>query len=177
MASALLILLLWWQKPTGVSARIRLYCPAATDNIVEEMLDSTKNDRVALVTHLRTQTIQADGYDLDYDWNAALTFFIFIGFGAWHVAVWNYSFPTKMECILWRVSSIGAMVMQVLVLLLSSLEEVHLQGEWAALMGVSVAGVYVVLRTYIMVETIISLRSAPAGIYQQVGWSTFAPHI
>jgi hypothetical protein len=36
---------------------------------------------------------------------------------------------------------------------------------------------YVLVRTYLLVEVFVSLRSVPAGVYQTVNWSLYFPHL
>ena len=46
--------------------------------------------------------------------------------------------------------------------------------------GLAVLGaalLYALARVYIVVEAIISLRRVPVGVYEQVSWSQYIPHL
>ncbi|SPQ23313.1 8b44b121-b50f-46f8-bd44-054ad29b38bc [Thermothielavioides terrestris] len=51
--------------------------------------------------------------------------FLTVSFGAIHLAAWNFSFPSRVEQILWRVSTIVAMVVPPLALLALPLVQLH----------------------------------------------------
>ena len=112
-------------------------------------------------------------------------FTVFFGI---HCAAWRYSFPSISEARLWRVSAVtlgaSSLLMGTLTYGLHCVNDVGVKSSRKlclrvlviVLMTTSIAA-HVLARIFILVEVIISLRSAPAGIYQQVNWSAYIGHI
>ncbi|KAI4120633.1 MAG: hypothetical protein LQ338_006875 [Usnochroma carphineum] len=149
-------------------------------------------------------------------------------YAALHMALWDYSFPTVAEKLLWRVSSSTLLAVPTLVsaFLVSSATYEWLgskiaqghrnkadppQGNSGAsdgpipctiketnvpdptltyptdkevmLMLVAtstlwiVSALYILSRVFIIVESFISLRHVPIGVYASVGWSKYIPHL
>lgn len=40
-----------------------------------------------------------------------------------------------------------------------------------------IAGVYIIVRTYVIVEVFLSLRALPPSAFASIKWSSFVPHI
>jgi hypothetical protein len=96
-------------------------------------------------------------------------------FGGIHVAAWNFTFPSKVELILWRVASIyctvffGLFILQ-LVLLLD-------RWEWfPAPMEKLVSSLYVLARVFMIVEMFRTLCFLPPDAYTST-WATNIPHL
>jgi hypothetical protein len=105
-------------------------------------------------------------------------------FGAVHMAGWNFGFPTPIEQLLWRISSVIITCLLPLVLLpYSSLvyeigfvedldpEEIHMQ-IWSAFFGL----VYVLARLYLLVETFRTLAFLPPDAFVST-WVQNIPYI
>jgi hypothetical protein len=125
-----------------------------------------------------------------------LIFFQVVYYGL-HLAVgWVVAFPTTVEWYLWTVSNltnIGLIGVYIVALPLgtyfapfigrfvfykqasSILEVASMLPYWAKLLVHVLA--YIVARSLVLTESIISLRALPATIYQNVNWSAFVPHI
>ncbi len=177
---AVINMLLWWEKPSGVSARIRLSLPAVTQRTIDSMLLSTKGEREWLVRDLRASSWTTS----NSDWKPTIeerflvlasVALLCLGAGAWHVAAWKYSFPSTTEDILWKISSVAGIVMPMFICLWGVLpdnwsERIKDIFFWTVLI------LGVVSRIYIILESIVSVRSAPSGIYQRLEWGDFLPH-
>jgi hypothetical protein len=115
-------------------------------------------------------------------------------FGACHLIGWDFLYPSSVEQLLWRISSIFCVVIPFLLSLLGFI-----------LPGITVSGtdrhqafvhdslrcntnillplfctlsfLYPLVRVYLLVAVFMSLRSVPAGVYQTVDWSLFFPHL
>ncbi|KIY03288.1 uncharacterized protein Z520_01755 [Fonsecaea multimorphosa CBS 102226] len=167
---AVVTLICWWKKPSGVSLRRTISCPSISVQDIDRMLDSTKGDRRLLMQKLHIRQFNVASDHLTYFWFFIL-WLLAGGIGAWHLSAWNYSFPTSAESTLWRVSSIVATIGPTILLFLVITDNRVL--DWVLSLLIAV---YVAARLFLLVETIISLRSAPAGIYQRVRWSDAIPH-
>lgn len=122
-------------------------------------------------------------------------------YGGIHLALWNYDFPTPVESLLWRISAATLTSAPVLlVFLFITLEllspwfvetfprvfgigcedswELHIAVRML-LIGVPTAALlYTSARIFIVVESFISLRHVPIGVYAGgLGWSKYIPHL
>ncbi|KIW27823.1 uncharacterized protein PV07_07526 [Cladophialophora immunda] len=163
----IITLFCWWKKPGGVSVRSKISCPSISAQDVDRMLESTKGEKRSLMLELHIRQVDFDDNPpIGVYWEAMLIVFVG-GVGAWHIAAWNYSFPSSVESILWKVSSVVATMGPIIL--------------WYAVdLGFPfyfIFFAYATARVFVVVETIISLRSAPAGIYERVRWSDFLPHV
>lgn len=95
-------------------------------------------------------------------------------FGGIHVAAWNFTFPTKVELILWRVASIYCTIILVLFLVLLVLLD---RFEWFAAQTVKlVSSLYVLARVFMIVEMFRTLCFLPPDAYTST-WATNIPHL
>ncbi|OAP65546.1 hypothetical protein AYL99_01518 [Fonsecaea erecta] len=168
-------LIFWWKKPAGVAIRRKISCPSISGEDIDRMLERTHGDRFKLIQELQLrQKDNADDHMNQY-W-IGIVFFLAGAVGVWHLAAWNYSFPSSVERILWRASSITTVILPIIFFF-----TIIAEGKFDSLpLWIVVSFLmctYIVARTYLVVETIISLRSAPSGIYERVRWSEFIPHV
>lgn len=148
-------------------------------------------------------------------------------YGAFHLTLWFHEFPTYIEKLLWRISSvtlIGIPVIAVTLLFFRAAYRRVLQarapslpkttivntdlegslpreliykpagsirrffswvkqdirpGLWCLVIFalVLIVALYMFSRVYIIVESFISLRYVPVGVYTDVGWSKYIPHV
>ena len=128
-------------------------------------------------------------------------------YGGIHLALWNYDFPTRAETSLWRISAATLFSMAVFCLLVALLVrapiefDIHTERRrtqeshgndafqpgppcprhivW--LIRAAVAApilLYILARIFIVVESFISLRHVPIGVYEGgLGWSKYIPHL
>jgi hypothetical protein len=114
-----------------------------------------------------------------------------------HIAfAWVSSFPSKTEWYLWMGSTavdFGLIALYVLAIpagtyfapflgrLLFDMEATHLLEVaralpvWAKLL-IHAPG-YMVARSAVLVESVLSLRALPESVYQDVSWTSFLPHV
>ena len=128
-------------------------------------------------------------------------------YGGIHLALWNYDFPTHVECLMWRISAAtlaSAPVILVLLALLAVTEDVltkwcrkiflgngglTLSKRFKAVVDFAMEMIfastsvlpvplYIFARIFIVVESFISLRHVPIGVYEGgLGWSKYIPHL
>ncbi|KAL2044871.1 hypothetical protein N7G274_002646 [Stereocaulon virgatum] len=117
-----------------------------------------------------------------------------------HLAGWNFSFPTPIERILWRISSLvllGSLIFYLNAVAFGTvasgwlartffnnheattiLQVASLLPRWAAvLLHLPMFIIYGLARTYIIVEGFASMRALPKTAYGSINWSNFVPHL
>ena len=138
--------------------------------------------------------------DIDWGWYGyfdksllyLLRFFIPLtgAYGGIHLSAWNFEFPSRVESILWRTACfiiIGSSFALLAVPSLSALQfyflnpyrpNMRAMTEWV---GFCFAGLlflcYAASRLYLVVESFLSLRHVPIGVYAAVPWVENIPHV
>ncbi|KAI0057728.1 hypothetical protein BV25DRAFT_1919912 [Artomyces pyxidatus] len=105
-------------------------------------------------------------------------------FGAVHCAAWDYTFPSALERLLWRISSIaivalpGGMLLGLLLVALwgSITESGELLFNMVMLTCILSGPMYVVARVLLLVLSFTTLQSIPPEAYQAVQWTLLIPH-
>lgn len=103
-------------------------------------------------------------------------------FGAIHVASWDIVLPSQAELWMCRASTLYCLSACPLGLGIVSLSNTILVGNpWGKCVeDVTINGLflpYVIVRTFMIVEVFVSLRTLPHRAYDSVHWSSFIPHI
>ena len=104
-------------------------------------------------------------------------------FGGIHCVGWFYNFPSSVEAMLWRVSSVVltgiAFLLPISLVgaLLSSMKIYHRQPDFSVASFSIILLVYVLSRLFLLVEAFISLRRLSPGMLALVKWTSFIPHI
>lgn len=117
-------------------------------------------------------------------------------YGGIHMVAWNFDFPTSNEHLLWKFTCIelagylfAAAFVWMLLVEVFSFTEIASHGQIIVRSTLSILPLllalalvlnfplYVVSRVYIVVESFISLRHVPIGVYAAVPWSNYIPHI
>jgi hypothetical protein len=101
-------------------------------------------------------------------------------YGGAHSLKWHAQFPTEVEALLWRISCcVGAA--GILPITMFSLAIFKRPGSLSYSFWVFLGGVtgllFVAARSYIIIESFISLRALPQSAYQTVEWTNLIPHI
>ena len=124
--------------------------------------------------------------------------FEFVYFGV-HLVGWNQDYPTALELYLWRICNLlllGLLITYLIVIpigMVSSrpfsrrylprevnrpLEVAAQLPKWAQVaIHVPIIVVYVLARSFILLEGFISLRALPLKAYEDIPWASFFPHI
>ena len=112
-------------------------------------------------------------------------------YGGIHLAAWNFDFATNVEYLLWKVAAIIIMGGFCAVAVLSNLNHyywllhhrlphwirINIIGNLYCILFVLLVIFYFLSRTYLVVESFISLRHVPIGAYAAVPWVEAIPHI
>lgn len=129
-----------------------------------------------------------------------VVFCVWVGYAGTHYAAWKFSFPSRVELLLWRVSCI-VMSASMAVFWITSNRKFYLlvpllmpwlknkerfrkaAYEQKRVSGVQIfSGVfttlaYVVARLSLIALAFSSLRSLPSGAFSTINWITFWPHL
>ena len=140
-------------------------------------------------------------WDLDWDLHIAVGQFIPIlavlslVYGGVHLATWNFAFASKTQHLLWKIACIDIMATVPVGILCKRVLDTlvhpnrprpYYRGSeivvppWAVdtdLVFVLLSLPYIVSRIYIVVESFISLRHVPIGVYAAVPWVQAIPHV
>lgn len=119
-------------------------------------------------------------------------------YGVAHILAWNFEFPTSIERLLWKIACIDTIVGTISLLALFSIVIYLHEHNWTSLgnailanepgilpwiyrlvilFGVLNIPLFLLSRIYIIVETFISLRRVPLGVYATVDWAEYIPHL
>jgi squalene monooxygenase len=129
---------------------------------------------------------------------AMIVWVVSVVHAALHVLCWSFPFPTKLEGMLWRASSLTPLVVMGvggLVPVLSTREwfdfEFSLLWIWVrearkktwvrrwvfSLVVDSAYVLYIMARVVILVEMFAAFRAMPRDVYFEVDWASFWPHV
>jgi len=115
-------------------------------------------------------------------------------YGAIHVAAWDYFFPTSLEQLFWRLSSVWItfcaafwLVTNMLAHAFPIIDRVQVTYNERRLgwFGTSLITIlcamcgasYTVARAYLVVEAFTSMREVPTDVYRTPSWSQIFPHL
>jgi hypothetical protein len=111
-------------------------------------------------------------------------------YGGIHLTAWNYQFPTQFESQLWKGSCSAicgfAFLADLLILgfaLLSVYSDNHFEDDHDYTFGLLISiginllsAMYMAARAFLIVESFISLRQVPIGVYWLPSWLQMVPH-
>ena len=193
----------WWYKPHNVNRPVRVFRksdlgappevrePKATWKAVLKnmyhIFTGGADKHVDLSRRNRVPRFWANSDNKQAE-TANITVNVVAGcFGAIHCIAWDYSFPTRTELWIWRISSVAITAEPIYVysclLLIFLLGKVidekdekptHKLFKFWVLSGV--LG-YIFARGFTLALAFTSLRDLPPGAYDTVHWTTFIPHI
>ena len=102
-------------------------------------------------------------------------------FGGLHCLAWSFSFPTHQEQLAWRIASIGATVLPLLVsffFVIDSIAKIpDCLGALASRLGLIASLLYLVFRLALLILPFMALRSLPDDAYRTVEWTQLIPHL
>jgi hypothetical protein len=99
-------------------------------------------------------------------------------FGGIHCIGWDFSFPSRTEHLLWRISSAAITGIPFLFAFGHGMQVDFLNNTvFSFRHNFALLPLYVLFRLVLLVLSLITLRSLPASALQTVEWTTFLPHI
>ena len=109
-------------------------------------------------------------------------------YGGTHLSAWNFALPTRVEDIMWKASCFES-IFGIMIPALGYLVHKRVDGiysVWAMplalfnmlgfFMGLMFLPLWLCSRFFIVVESFISLRHVPVGVYASVPWADLIPH-
>jgi hypothetical protein len=156
---ATVIYIALWEKPFDVQMPVVLQANCSTPE--RHHIDSVK----------LTYNSKFD----KHSWVVLAGFAICLGFGAIHLGAWDFHFPSLAEQLLWRISSIACIMVPLLIFLFYRYFSYDLRQSIGDIPFLVVAFLYLLSRVYMFVEMFVSLRAAPASVYQTPQWSQYFP--
>ncbi|KAF8331018.1 uncharacterized protein EI90DRAFT_3016479 [Cantharellus anzutake] len=95
-------------------------------------------------------------------------------FGGIHCLAWFFSFPTRVEMMLWRISAVYVAAVPVLIVSSGLLDRyIASVSKWVFYIG---ACSYALARFTLLAIAFSSLRSPPSDLYRTLSWTSFIPH-
>ena len=114
-------------------------------------------------------------------WQLACATFPGILNSAFDIVAWNFVFPTRVESLLWKISTCTttglALVTMVYTLVDWAVTNKKDRQQLESITFKCYATVFSFLRLYVIVEIFIGLRALPGGVFRTVDWSRYIPHI
>ena len=175
IACSVVLTFFWWNKPLDIQTPTVLSISAEKEasfiRVYPDLVFEVNEQDLA-----EKLTLKDFWYDLNKRQKYSAKHALWIGtiFNAIHIAGWNADFPTPTERLMWRICSIcasGSLVAFCVALFLPN-EDLRLAIAYGLL-----APVYCVCRLFLVVESLIELRSLPIKVYSEIPWEEFIPHI
>ena len=142
--------------------------------------------------------IRNDVFALKYSkLDQVVVFACWAGYAGVHLCAWSFVFPSHVECILWRTSSLvmaGSMAVfwvtanrrfygllsYIWPSRKSKMQKIVCERRRVSptqiFLGALTACSYLVARMCLIVQVLVSLRALPIGAFETVNWSNFIPH-
>ena len=197
----------WWDKPKDVECPIRVYKSSEiSDNMEEEEVEvdeylwgsgvfgileriwiyliGVQDDYFLLSGEIQVPMFwsgKPEGNIVPRATAGAMS--IGMAFGAIHFIAWNSKFPSDLEHLLWRISSIVITAVPLMVVILCSID--FSDWGWMSLI-ISVTTTVILLPAallycFVRISTLViaftTLRALPLVAFQTVDWATFIPHL
>jgi len=196
-ACAIIIYALNWKKPKGVSVPYTLLSfpgviPSKvvgavggdrTDLFNKSLLSSLFNYKKPLETlGIRVPNDSSARQDNPHGRTMYHIFGLFIGtllFGSLHTAAWNFNFPTRMEQIVWRVSSLMCTIYMFAIAFCYGIlggDSNPTLAQACRLTARFISILYVLARLFLIVEMFRTLCFLPPDAYMST-WATNIPHL
>jgi hypothetical protein len=104
-------------------------------------------------------------------------------FSAFHIAAWNWEFPSSTVRMLWRIFGVAAtsvspftILFVFLVLMLNRINIINVPSKVAFTILSFMLMVYVISRIGLVVLVFYCFSSMPADVYKTINWLQFLPH-
>ncbi len=94
-------------------------------------------------------------------------------YGGVHLAAWHFDFPSKTEAYLWRISGLVIILGLPIWWIIQRPLAHHASRGLFMLLVLA----YALSRTYLIVESFVSLRDVPIGVYFTPAWIQMLPHL
>ena len=155
----------WWSKPYNVQIAIKLEPKGEFPwrAVTEEL-----SDRVASDVSLDSEGTQTWRNDIGW---LVYVLVLLAGFGAIHVAAWDFSFPSVPEGVCWKVAAVISTTWSLFLVFYLLLPDRVWFFDGSSCDHIALGClilVYPIARLFLLVEAFVSLRASPAGVYDTV---------
>ena len=205
------IYIFWWNKPLNVNRPVRVFRKSEPRDAQAQVTEPTsearkltweaignglkavfefiaggQDDFVDLSREDRVPRFWADSSNDDCVIIADLIMLVVgVCFGAIHCVAWIFSFPTNMELLMWRISSVAITAVPIYIFLMivlggwlgAAMDSEKFSDTFFYFGALSGGILYILSRGVTLVLALTSLRELPPGAYEIVHWTTFIPHI
>ncbi|TFK60321.1 hypothetical protein BDN72DRAFT_940349, partial [Pluteus cervinus] len=96
-------------------------------------------------------------------------------FAGIHFIAWNSHFPTHVELLLWRSSSLVVLVIPFLVGLFGIILALLMAIRWVLYTLGPI--LYILARLSLIIQAFISLRDLQPTVFQNIAWTSYIPHL
>lgn len=157
--------------------------------IGQNLLQKFDPYRKTLTVHSRTTYYDPNIFDFSVTGILSLVLLPVV-YGGIHLAAWGFEFPSPAESLLWKISCFFIMgAIPILVFVFSALWKLiysdfnieNIDNEKVITVIVVVRGTFFMLyasaRIFLVLESFLSLRHVPIGVYAAVPWVQNIPHI
>jgi len=190
---ALVMYTLWWDKPYDVEHTTIIVIREEPEP--ERRLRFKNEDRVADLSY-DTFLEMMGGFFYktfsDVEWRSLIQSLAFYGtgtvFSAFHIAAWNWEFPSSTVRTIWRSFAVTAtgtspltLLLWLVVLLPARFGPISYKGKSIvdpilAVLLLFFGLAYTISRLALIVLIFYCFSSMPAGVYETVDWTKFLPH-
>lgn len=166
------------ETPTlGFMARLRSVC---TGSLITNQIIRVPG----LLGDLPEEELPDDGFNKEWCVRHRLILLGFSGctgvfYGGMHSIKWDDPFPSPNEKSLWRLSSLVGVVGLFPIMAISFLNFARHRYQFVFLvfLGVVSAPLFVLARSYLIIESFVSMRALPERAYMTVNWAELIPHL
>jgi hypothetical protein len=194
---ALIMYILWWDKPFGVEHRTIVTFPTLKDESPPLPLSQWVTLHRSAFQAYRKSDITTDSiiemiFSLSTEWRfgsdawkASLAFYATgTVFSAFHIAAWNWEFPSSIDRTLWRTFAVASTSITPLSIAFYFLESMLSGGAFSRYavnflaFGTAIFATmaYSISRLGLIVIIFRCFSSMPASAYETVEWTKYLPH-
>ncbi|KAI0069304.1 hypothetical protein BV25DRAFT_1818295 [Artomyces pyxidatus] len=182
----------WWDKPQNIGVPVRvagrsLPAPAKALEIerfwrifavitgAHDMFVDLREPQAHVPTFYGGSVFDEHHEDIIADVVAVVVAMVF---GGVHCTAWDYAFPSAVERMIWRVSSVAIVVLPALLILgLVFWNKMSDTGRDVVVCIMAFSGLaYVGARVLLLALSFTTLRSLPYEAYEAVQWTLLIPH-
>jgi hypothetical protein len=185
----------WWMKPSDIELGNTVLATKEKNDWWPEMCKDLP------VTQWRIEEVEKHVYgvgDMHFNAHSFLHNVIFnIGaslFGAFHLLAWDIAFPSPIERLLWRISSVFCVAWPLFQVatrdpIIDALKRKRIiprryeysffktDGKSPSYIQYALLVVFIFCRLYLIVESFVSLRLLPSSVYDTVQWPGWFAHL
>jgi hypothetical protein len=182
---SMVIYVVWWRKPRDIRDPIMIdltECPTCLkilqrNNFSERhVTNCLPEDSILDLLHGKVKiTVPEPGSR----YIVLLVSISILVYGGIYASAWNSSFPTRAEELIWQVATCVMTAVAIVFLICGMLLFLGAEDKlWVVVVQNIGVGIYVLMRSLLIVESISSLRKLPLGAFETpASWVNNMPHV